>query len=285
MPELVKTDGGVVHYDVIGDPQAPAVVLIEGLGAHMIAWREEFCRPLVEAGFRVVRLDNRDVGRSQRYPDGGYTLSDLAEDTHQLIEHLTVRPAHVVGQSMGGMVAQHLATEHPEDVASLSLIYTAPSAEYVTGVRRVDALREAPRAATREEAIDLHVESERICASGGYSWDEAWKRELAGLMWDRGYDPDGVIRQCQALLTDQLDPQALAGLEIPVLIVHGTNDALIPHAAGVSLHDAIPGSELWLIEGMGHDLPVELIPALTGRIVTHARLAATQTLTQGGTPS
>lgn len=280
MPEIVKADGGVIHYDLQGEPDRPAFVLLEGLGAHMVGWRREFYEPIVDAGYRVVRLDNRDVGLSQRYPKGNYRLSDLAQDTHELIAQLGIGPVHVVGQSMGGLVAQHLALDHPDDVASLSLIYSTPSPRYVSRFRQVDALLAAPRAHSRDEAVELHVESERIGASRNYSWDEEWKRELGGLMWDRGYDPAGVIRQSEALLSDQIDEGELSTLRMPVLIVHGTDDALISHEAAIALNSAIPGSELWLIEGMGHDLPLELIPQLTTRIVANAQRAATQTVTE-----
>ncbi len=280
MPDFTKRDGGTVHYDLAGDSDGPVIVLIEGLGAHMIAWRTEFRQPLLDAGYRVLRFDNRDVGLSQRYPAGGYSLSDLAEDTHQLIDYLGIGPTHVVGQSMGGMVAQHLAIEHPEDVASLSLIYTAPSADYVTGVDRPAAIRSAPRASSRDEAVKLHVEAERIGASTSYSWDESWKAEVGGLMWDRGYAPDGIARQCEALMKDRLDTAALAKIDVPVLILHGTVDALIPHPAGIALHAAIPGSDLWLIEGLGHDLPMELLPDITSRILANMQRDP-RTLTSG----
>lgn len=275
MPEIVTASGGAIHYDVHGEPDAPAFVLIEGLGAQMVAWRQEFYQPLVEAGYHVVRLDNRDAGMSKRCPEGNYALSDLAQDTHELIAQLGIGPVHVVGQSMGGMVAQHLALDHPQDVGSMSLLYSSPSPRHVSPARGVEALRAAPRARTREEAVELYIESERIGASRAYSWDLAWKRQLAGLMWDRGYDPEGVIRQCKALLSDEIDQRSLAALRVPVLIVHGTDDALISHDAGIALNAAIPGSELWLVEGMGHDLPLELIPQLTTRIVTNAQRAAT----------
>ena len=113
----------------------------------------------------------------------------------------------------------------------------------------------------------MHIASERVCASRDFSFDETWKRELAGLMWDRGLDPEGVVRQGQALFADQADPESLAHLDVPVLIVHGTADAVIDHEASRRLHDAMPGSDLWLIDGMGHDLPLELLPALTERIL------------------
>lgn len=275
MPELVKRDGGVICYDVQGPADGPAMLLIEGLSAHLLGWRDGFCRPFTDAGFRVIRFDNRDVGRSQRYPGQSYRLRDMAEDLHELIHQLRIAPTHVVGQSMGGMVAQHLVLSHPEDVASLTLLYTAASARHLRGDERsIETLLGAPRASTREEAIEIHIEQERVCASTGFSFDEAWKRELGGLMWDRGYDPAGVARQARALFADPVNVRALSAVDVPTLIIHGTGDQLIPHTGSVELHHAIPGSDLWLIEGMGHDLPRELWPDLTSRIIANAAQAA-----------
>lgn len=282
MPEIVTDSGGAIHYDVHGEAGAPAFVLLEGLGAQMVAWRHQFFQPIVEAGYQVVRLDNRDAGMSKRCPEGDYRLADLAEDTHELIAQLGIGPVHLVGQSMGGMVAQHLASDHPQDVASMTLLYSTPSPRYVSGVRGVEALRAAPRARTREEAVELYIQAERIGASSTYAWDLAWKRQLAGLMWDRGYDPDGVVRQCQALLSDEIDQHSLEALRVPVLIVHGTDDALISHDAGIALNALIPGSELWLVEGMGHDLPLELMPQLTARIVANAQRAVIHKVAEAG---
>lgn len=265
-----KGDGGVLHYDARGPQDGPPIVLIEGLSAHMLGWREEFCQPFVDAGYHVIRFDNRDVGLSQHYPDQPYTLADLAEDTHELVRHLGVAPAHVVGQSMGGMVAQHLVLRHPKDVLSLTLLYTAPSADHVGSPGdTLDDLVHLPVASSRAEAVEIHVERERLCASPGYSFDEAWKRELGGLMWDRCYDPQGVVRQANALVRSRVDLQELAEVDVPTLLIHGTGDRLIPHAASVELNMAMPGSELWLIDELGHDLPRELWPDLTGRILRH----------------
>src|SRR5690349_17735642 len=189
MPDLVKKDGGTLHYDVhqptpLPGPgeDPPTILLIEGLGAHMIAWRKGFWQHFLDAGYQVVRFDNRDVGRSQRYPDGGYRLHDLARDAHELAEHLGLAPLHVVGQSMGGMTAPHLAIEHPEDVASLTLLYTTSSPRHLAAERGVEALRSAPRASSREQAAALHLAGERVCASSSYSFDETWRHELGGLM-------------------------------------------------------------------------------------------------------
>jgi pimeloyl-ACP methyl ester carboxylesterase len=274
--ELTKRDGGVLHYQVIGPADSPTLLLIEGLSAHMLGWREEFMRFFLDAGYRVVHFDNRDVGLSQRYPGQTYGLSQLAEDTHDLIEHLGSAPVHVVGQSMGGMVAQHLALLFPDDVASLTLLYTTASRAHVNiDARGPHNPGTGRRASTRDEAIELHIAQERLCASRTYSFDEEWKRELGGLMWDRGYDPDGVARQTQAVFAHSVDISRLSSIRVPTLLIHGTADRLIDCDASVELYAAIPGSELWLVEGMGHDLPRELWPSLTSLIVANAAKATT----------
>jgi pimeloyl-ACP methyl ester carboxylesterase len=268
MPEMVKKDGGVIFYDVHGPADGPSIVLIEGLSAHLLGWREGFWQSFVDEGFRVIRFDNRDVGLSQHYPDQAYGLGELADDAHELIQHLDIVPTHVVGQSMGGMVAQLLAVRHPTDVESLALLYTATSAQHFAGSGRgVETLENLPRASTRDEAIEIHIQQERPCASIRYSFDDAWKRELGGLMWDRCYDPDGVVRQSRAVFNVSIDLAALAEVSVPTLLVHGTSDQLIRHTGSLELHHAIMDSDLWLIEGMGHDLPVELWPDITSRIL------------------
>lgn len=268
MPEMVKKDGGVIFYDVRGPADGPSIVLIEGLSAHLLGWREAFCQAFIDEGYQVIRFDNRDVGLSQHYPGQTYSLADLADDAHELIQHLDIGPAHVVGQSMGGMVAQHLVVRHPAEVESLALLYTAASPQHFAGSDRgVETLEGLPRASTRDEAIEIHIQQERPCASTRYSFDESWKRELGGLMWDRCYDPDGVIRQSRAVFSASIDLAALAEVSVPTLLVHGTSDQLIRHSGSVELHDTIVGSDLWLIEGMGHDLPVELWPDITSRIL------------------
>ncbi|KRC65834.1 hypothetical protein ASE12_14350 [Aeromicrobium sp. Root236] len=270
MPEMTKTDEGVIFYDVRGPVGGPSIVFIEGRSAHLLGWRDGFCQAFIDAGFQVVRLDNRDAGLSQHYPGQAYGLRDMAGDVHELIQHLGIAPAHVVGQSMGGMVAQHLVVRHPDDVASLTLLYSAASARhFAASDGGVDALHRCPRASTRDEAISIHLQRAQLGASQRYSFDEAWKRELGGLMWDRCYDPDGVIRQSRALASDPVDLDALAKVSVPSLVMHGCVDKVIRHTGSVELSQVIPDSELWLIEGLGHDLPMELWPDITGRILAN----------------
>lgn len=271
---MVKSDGGVIHYEFHGPLDAPTVVLIEGLSGHMVAWREEFFAPFLDAGFAVVRFDNRDVGLSQHYPDQTYDLQDMAQDVHELIARLRIAPVHLVAQSMGGMVAQRLMLRNPEDVASATLFYTAASSSHVLGnARSVETLSGVPRPASREEAIEQYVEQERLCASTAFPFEEEWKRELGGLMWDRDHDRDGVARQARALFGHHVDVTELKSVAVPTLLIHGTSDRLLSQDGSVELHGAISDSDLWLVEGMGHEIPRQLWPALTDRIIAHAAAA------------
>jgi pimeloyl-ACP methyl ester carboxylesterase len=274
MPEVQTPAGATIHYDVHGPDDGEPLVLIEGLGAHLCGWREGFWTPLVEAGFQVVRFDNRDVGLSQKYPGERYGLVDLAHDTHHLIEALELGPVHVVGQSMGGMVAQALAVHHRKDVQSLALFYTAASVQHLIGDDRDAAtLASIPRATTREEAVLRHVEQERVCSSTEYAFDADWKATLGGIMWDRCYDPEGVVRQREALGDVGLDLESLRAVDVPTTLVHGDADRLISPEGSRELHETIPGSELWIVEGMGHELPQELWPRFAERIISNARSA------------
>lgn len=274
MPELRIQGGAVIWYDVRGPADGEPMVLVEGLGAHLFGWRDEFCDLLVAAGYRVVRFDNRDVGLSQKYPGVHYSLADLADDTHALVEGLGLAPAHVVGQSMGGMVAQELVVRHPADVRSLSLLYTTASEQHLLGGDRdPETLAALPVASSREEAVERHVAQEQVCASRAYPFDASWKAELGGIMWDRCYDPAGVVRQREALEHGLPSLDDLARTSVPTTIVHGEADRLISPDGSRQLHATIPGSELWVVDGMGHELPRELWPAITDRIVGNARRA------------
>jgi pimeloyl-ACP methyl ester carboxylesterase len=253
---LVTTSGGVsLEYDTFGEAGRPPVLLIQGLGAHLLGWRAELCRQIADAGFHVIRFDNRDAGLSQKFPQGGYTLADLADDTAGLLTALGIPAAHVVGQSMGGMVAQELALGHPSRVRTLTLVYTAPSKDFLFGRDLVEERMERPRARDRDEAIAQYLDNEAACASPGYPQDTAWLRELGGRMFDRDYDPDGVQRQLDAIDRTPGRSSRLPGIAVPTAILHGDGDQLIDPAAAKVLHERIPGSTLTVFPGMGHELP------------------------------
>ena len=264
-------------HESFGDPGRPPLLLIQGLGAHMLGWRAEFCRQIADAGFHVIRFDNRDVGLSQKFPQGGYTLADMADDTAGLLTALDIPAAHVVGQSMGGMVAQELALRHPSRVRTLTLIYTAPSPEFLIGRDLVDDRIEQPRARDRDEAIALYLADEAACASPGYPQDVDWLRELGGQMFDRDYDPDGVRRQLDALDRSPDRTPHLHRIDAPTAILHGDGDQLIDVAAAKVLHERIPGSTLTSYPGMGHELPRPLWPDIVEQIRRNAGRGADRT--------
>jgi pimeloyl-ACP methyl ester carboxylesterase len=282
VPTTSTPHGVVIHYDTFGDPSHPTVLLIQGLGAHMLGWRAELCQQLADAGCHVIRYDNRDVGLSQRFPAGGYTVADMADDAAGLLDALGVPQAHILGQSMGGMIAQHLTVEHPEKVASLVLVYTTPSIHYVATRDLIDNQLELPPPRNRDEAVAHYVDSQVPCASPGFPQDVAWLRELGGLMHDRGDDRDGPRRQMDALLADPDRSSRLAQIAVPTTILHGDADRLIDPSAAEALHRAIPRSTLTVHPGMGHELPGPLWKQIIEQIRT--TVAAGQALSMPRRP-
>jgi pimeloyl-ACP methyl ester carboxylesterase len=239
-----------------------------------MGWREELLEEFVAHGYRALRFDNRDVGLSQHYPGGQYTIEDMAADAKALLDALGVSRVHVVGQSLGGMIAQEFAIHFPERVTTLTLVFTAAGSHHIkSSTRGVDEMRDAVRAHTKAEAIEAYILAERECASTAYPFDERWKRELAELMWHRSWDPGGALRQREAIERSR-DRTALVGsIEAPTLILHGSADRLIGSDAGRELHELIAGSRLCVIPGMGHELPREVWPEFVKQFSENAALA------------
>jgi pimeloyl-ACP methyl ester carboxylesterase len=276
-------------YETFGDPSHPPLVLVMGLATQMLGWPDEFCAALAGRGHFVVRFDNRDIGLSSHLDDAGpadigaimggdtstaaYRLSDMASDTVGLLDALGLDRVHLVGASMGGMIAQTVAIEHPERVRSLISIMST------TGDRSVGAPSEAaiavllaPPASSRDEAIDRTVATYKIIGSPDYPFDEAELRERTALSYDRAYDPAGVSRQLAAIWVSGDRTQALGKVSVPTLVIHGAADALVNISGCRATAAAIPGAELTVIDGMGHDLPralwdriVDAISNLTAR--------------------
>ena len=277
-----KAHTGAVElaYETFGDPDRPTVLLVMGIGAQMIGWPDDFCRALA-IGRHVVRFDNRDAGESQ-WLEGQvdleacaagdtssavYTLEDMADDTIGLLDALGIRAAHVVGASMGGMIAQTLAMRHPERVLSLTSIMSttgepgvAESTEAAVGVLL------APPARSRDEAMERAVAASRVIGSPGIPRDEQDVRDRAARAWDRGVNPAGFARQLAAVYASGDRTPALRSIEVPTLVVHGADDPLIPVGGGRATAAAIPHAELWTVPGLGHDLPRALWPELISRI-------------------
>jgi pimeloyl-ACP methyl ester carboxylesterase len=263
--------GARIAWDSFGDPFLPPMVLIQGLGAQMVGWRPGFCKRLADEGFHVIRFDNRDVGESQRYPEGGYSLSDFADDTAALLDELGLATAHIVGQSMGGMIAQLLWLRHPDRVRSLGLLYTAANGNHYP--HRDEALERTTRPipTVRAEFAAYYAEGEAMCRSTAYPQDIAWLTDLGGVVWDRSWDPDGAQRQVAVLLSapDRMD--IVRTIEVPTVIIAGDADALVSPAASDELHALIPGSTLKIFPGMGHELPQPLWDDIAGLLAANAR--------------
>ncbi|MGY2084607.1 alpha/beta fold hydrolase [Blastococcus sp. SYSU DS0539] len=270
-------------YETFGDAANPPVLLVMGLATQMIGWPDDFCRGLAERGLFVIRFDNRDIGLSTHVTDGGapdvmavlggdrssvaYGLTDLAEDTVGLLDALGLDSAHVVGASMGGMIAQLVAITHPERVRSLTSIMstTGDPAVGAPNDAAMGVLLAAP-AADREGAVQRVVDTYRVIGSPGFEFDEAAVRERAGLSFDRAHDPAGVARQLAAILTAHDRTADLSRVAVPTLVIHGEQDALVAVSGGRATAAAVPGAELLVVDGMGHDLPREVWPQLVDRI-------------------
>jgi pimeloyl-ACP methyl ester carboxylesterase len=257
-----------------------------GLGAPMLVWRPELCTLLAERGFFVIRFDNRDIGRSTHLHDApppnvmaammgnvssaSYTLDDMAEDGFGLLDALDLAAAHVLGASLGGMIAQTMAVRHPGRVLSLTSIMSTPAPGLSNPKPQAQAALMRPPATSREASIVQMIEVSRIVGSPGYPLDEQWCAELAGQMWDQGRDIPGVMRQTMAIFASGDRTEAVRGIGVPTLVVHGDSDPLINVAAGRRTAELIAGAELLVIRGMGHDLPRPVWPALADAVVALA---------------
>jgi pimeloyl-ACP methyl ester carboxylesterase len=277
-------------YETIGDPSDTALLLVMGLGMQLIHWDREFCEALAERGFHVIRFDNRDAGLSTKIdapvPNvmramaglrirAPYLLSDMADDSFGLLDHLGIDRAHVAGVSMGGMIAQTMAIRRPERVLSLGSMLSTPGDRRVgTPKLRVWSvlMRRAP--ASRDAYIEYFVRVFRMIGSPGYPVDEKRLREQAAATYDRCHHPAGTARQLGAVLASGSRTAALRRLDVPTVVIHGRNDPLVPFRAGVATARAIPGAELLAFPGMGHDLPRELWQPFTDALTKNAERAA-----------
>jgi pimeloyl-ACP methyl ester carboxylesterase len=270
-------------YETFGSPEAEPLLLVMGLSSQMLLWDDQFCERLAEHGFWVIRFDNRDVGRSTILREAGvpkqwqlmvrdpraaaYSLDEMAVDAVGLLEHLDIDSAHVVGASMGGMIAQLMAIDHAERVRSLVSIMST------TGNRSVG--RPHPRIAVRllrktrrDRAgyIEDHIETYRQIGSRAFDFEEGHKRERAGRCFERGIHPAGGARQLAAVLTAPDRTSRLRQTRVPTTVIHGDADPLVHVSGGQATAAAIPGARLLVLSGMGHDLPRELWPQIIDAI-------------------
>ena len=291
----VQANGLHIEVDDQGPHDGPAVLLIMGLGMQLIAWPQALVDLLITRGFRVVRFDNRDMGLSQHFDHAGmpnmvlaglrytlrltvkspYILADMARDARGVLDALGIAQAHVCGASMGGMIAQHLAVEAPQRVASLTLMMTTSGARSLPqpawSVRR--ALMSRPMGKGAEAAVDWILNVLRVIGSPGYPMNTQAMRQRAIESVQRAWHPAGSARQLLAIVADGNRTPLLSSIKAPTRIVHGIADPLVPLACGQQLADRIAGAQTDFIPGMGHDLPDALLERFAQGIADNAARA------------
>ena len=276
-----------IAYETFGRQGDRPLLLIMGLGAQMILWDEEFCEQLAERGHYVIRFDNRDVGLSSKCDAGGipdvmaavgasmvgqkiaapYKLSDMAADAAGLLDALGVAKAHIVGASMGGMIAQTVAIEHPHRVLTLtSIMSTTGNPDLPPATPEAMSALLMPPPADREGNIARSVEVFRTIGSPGFPFEEERIRDRAARSYDRCYHPAGAVRQMVAILASGSRKGALREVKLPALVIHGIDDPLVPLAGGIDTAETIPGATLLKIGGMGHDMPRPVWPRIIDAI-------------------
>ncbi|MCH7303775.1 alpha/beta fold hydrolase [Acinetobacter sp. NIPH 1869] len=293
----VSTNNLYFHYDIFGAEHENTILLISGLGTQMIHWRDLFCQMLAKRGFRVIRFDNRDVGLSthlhdQPAPELGdlihatqngenikiaYTLHDMVKDTVGLLDALAIDQVHIIGRSMGGMIAQLMASTYPKRVKSLiSIMSSTGNPALPSAQADVMALltRPSPDPHLNKTDFFLHkLHFAKYISSPRFSFDENAYLKLISQEYDRNYDPDGLKRQIAAIAATGDIRSYLARIVAPTLVIHGTEDLLIPIACGQDSAKSISGAKLLKIEGMGHDLPTDLYQFIIDAIAAHIQQA------------
>ncbi len=293
----ITANGITIEYETRGERSGEPLILVGGLGVQLASWNEDFVDALAKAGFYVILYDNRDVGKSTKFDDWGpadipaafaqarakqkisapYTLSDMADDAAELVRALGFDAAHVIGSSNGGAIAQTMAWRRPECVRSLVSIMATSARR---GLPRPEGAAAAwltqPRnpSGTREGAMEEAVETARIIGSPGFPVDEKILREKAAALYDRAFYPDGNNRQLLASLASGDERVAhLNEITAPTLVIHGRHDPLVPLGCGEDVRNSIPGAEILVIDGMGHDIPSAAVPEMVAAITQNAKRA------------
>jgi pimeloyl-ACP methyl ester carboxylesterase len=296
-PQIARANGIDICYETFGDVTAEPMLLIMGLGAQMVIWDDEFCAELAARGFRVIRFDNRDVGQSSKLTGGKrltpfelfklrflkiplaapYKLRDMADDTIGLMDALGITSAHLVGASMGGMIAQEIAISFPERVRSLtSIMSTTGNPKLPPPSRQAVAILMTPPPKTKEEFLARFAQTWKFLRVGRFPEDEARDRARGERVFARGLNPEGAGRQLRAVLASGSRKQRLGAVTAPTLVIHGDLDPLVRPEGGKDTAASIPGARLLMIEGMGHALPLPMWPQVIGAIDKHAHGAAAQ---------
>lgn len=286
-----RTNGIELEYETFGDSARPPILLIMGLGGQLIHWPESFCETLAEEGYYVIRFDNRDAGLSTRLSGHGqskllhaglksllglrvrapYTLDDMAQDTVGLLDALKIESAHIVGVSMGGMIGQILAAKYPQRVKSFVCWMSSSGNPRLPGPSLKVRLRMVTRPPKndRESLIQHLIGTWRLIGSPAFPIEPQALRAKIARAIDRAYYPAGLARQTLCILASGSRVRLLKQIQAPTLVLHGSDDALIPVAAAYDLARHIPGARLEIIRGYGHDLPPQLLPQLAQRVLNH----------------
>ena len=292
MAQALLPSGVNIEFETMGDASHPTLLWIMGFGAQLTAWNEDFMKLFVEQGFHVVRFDNRDCGLSFKHdgvmvdtdkvvmaammgdtaPEVPYTLSHMAADAAGVLDHLNIEKAHIIGASMGGMIAQTFALEHPHRTQSLVSIMSVPG-DLAYGTPTEDALAALVAAPPPDRAGYIEsAKSWSIWGSKKY-FDLKEARERAGREYDRSFYPEGTHRQMAAIYASGDRSEALTALNVPTLVIHGTDDTLLTPSGGDRTAELIPGSVLLKVKDMGHDMPQPLWPLYVDAISSHVRRA------------
>ena len=293
MPNVIG-NGITIEYETFGDSSNPVLLLIMALGAQMIQWDDKFCRMLADKGLYVIRFDNRDVGLSTKFVDGGvpdtmamvqamakgqevdapYSLDDMADDAVGLLDSLGLKQAHFCGGSMGAAIVQVIGYRHPSRVLSLiSISGTTGNPDLPQAKPEALQALGAPVPTEREALIEHRVKLQQIMRGGGFDFNEKRARDFAAVSYDRSFYPEGRARQLAAVIANGNRKPRLASISAPTLVIHGSDDPLVPVEASKDIVDGIPNAKLMIIEGMGHEQVVEVFPQMADTIAEHIKKA------------
>jgi pimeloyl-ACP methyl ester carboxylesterase len=292
---VVTCNSVKLMIDRRGRETDPAILLIAGLGFQLIDWPDSFCDTLVANGFQVIRFDNRDIGLSQKLDHKGlvdlqsiisakltggnpfvpYQLEDMAADAASLLKELNVGPAHIVGMSMGGMIAQLIAARYPDQVLSLTSIMSSSSDLSLPGPAPAAAaiLASAPQSQQKADIVEFGLKVNDVIGSPGFRWNRSELKAHIEACIDRNYSPMGYMRQYAAVMVARSRRELLRKIKTPALVIHGTDDPLVPLACGKDVADHITGSHFESVAGMGHDLSPTLCARLAQVILPHLKAA------------